>query len=115
LSFLAAHEPMGADCRGGGGHLAPHLENALTVLLGTPTGWKGCLDAPERVVDEIAGAPDHYPAPLTDALRWSREPRELADHLWVDEPTLRTRMASLDPIEVAEPEHQLEDEWLWLP
>ncbi len=52
---------------------------------------------------------------LVDALRWSQHPREIADRLWVDEPTLHTRMATLDPIETAELEHDLEDQWLWIP
>lgn len=52
---------------------------------------------------------------LVDALRWSRDPAELADHLWVDNPTLQVRMQHLDPLEVAELEHHLEDQWLWIP
>lgn len=54
-------------------------------------------------------------AALAEALRWTREPTELADHLWVDHPTLRVRMENLDPVEVAELEHHLEDQWLWIP
>lgn len=54
-------------------------------------------------------------AALAEALRWTREPAELADHLWVDQPTLRARMENLDPLEVAELEHHLEDQWLWIP
>lgn len=49
---------------------------------------------------------------LTDALLWTREPRELADALWVDYPTLQVRMDHLDPIEVAELEHNVEDRWI---
>lgn len=54
---------------------------------------------------------------LLDALRASssRCAAELADHLWVDRPMLAARMADLDPIEVAELEHYLEDQWLWIP
>ena len=52
---------------------------------------------------------------LVEALRWTREPNELADQLWVDQPTLRTRMSHLDPVEIAELEHHLEDQWLWIP
>ena len=50
---------------------------------------------------------------LADALRWTREPDQLADALWVDVPTLRARMDGLDPVEVAELEHRLGD--LWIP
>jgi hypothetical protein len=54
---------------------------------------------------------------LLDALRASssRCAAELADHLWVDQPMLAARMDALDPIEVAELEHHLEDQWLWIP
>lgn len=69
----------------------------------------------ERIVDEIAARRLITFDALTDGLRWSRQPRELAEHLWVDEPTLQTRMNTLDPIEVAELEHHLEDQWLWIP
>lgn len=69
----------------------------------------------ERVVDEIAARRLITLPALTDGLRWSRHPRELAEHLWVDEPTLQTRMATLDPVEVAELEHALNGDWLWIP
>lgn len=69
----------------------------------------------ERIVDEIASRRLITLPSLVDALRWSRHPRELADQLWVDEPTLQTRMVTLDPIEVAELEHRLEDGWRWIP
>lgn len=38
---------------------------------------------------------------LGDALAWSREPHEAAELLWVDVPTLRARLASLEPAERA--------------
>ncbi|MGA5467141.1 hypothetical protein [Mycobacterium sp. NPDC050041] len=69
----------------------------------------------ERLVDEIAARRLITTPALVDALRWTRHPAELADHLWVDEPTLQTRMTTLDPLEVAELEHHLEDQWLWIP
>lgn len=69
----------------------------------------------ERIVDEIAARRLITAPALVDALRWTRHPRELADSLWVDEPTLQTRMTTLDPVEVAELEHHLEDSWLWIP
>lgn len=66
-------------------------------------------------MDEIAARRVITMPALVDGLRWSRQPREIADHLWVDEPTLQTRIATLDPLEVAEVEHHLEDQWLWIP
>lgn len=52
---------------------------------------------------------------LADALRWTRDEHQLADALWVDRPTLRARMGSLDPVEVAELENRLNGDWLWIP
>jgi hypothetical protein len=69
----------------------------------------------ERIVDEIAARRLITVPALADGLAWTRHPRELAEHLWVDEPTLQTRMATLDPVEVAQLEHRLEDQWLWIP
>lgn len=69
----------------------------------------------ELIVDEIAARRLITTPALIDALRWTRHARELAEHLWVDEPTLHTRMTTLDPLEVAEIEHYLEDQWLWIP
>jgi hypothetical protein len=69
----------------------------------------------ERTVDRLAAQRLITLPALADALRWTRQPHELAEQLWVDEPTLRTRMETLDPLETAELEHQLGDEWLWIP
>ncbi|UGU31367.1 hypothetical protein LT350_33645 [Mycolicibacterium smegmatis] len=69
----------------------------------------------EQIVDEIAARRLITFGQLVDGLRWSRQPRELAEHLWVDEPTLNTRMATLDPVEVADLEHELDGDWLWIP
>jgi hypothetical protein len=41
----------------------------------------------ELAVDDIASQRLITLAALVDGLRWTHEPRELADHLWVDEPT----------------------------
>lgn len=69
----------------------------------------------ERIVDELA-ARTLVPLPgLIEALRWTRDTRELAEELWTDVHTVTTRMATLDPLEVAELEHHLEDQWLWIP
>lgn len=69
----------------------------------------------ELAVDDIASRRLIPLDALVDGLRWTRQPRELAEHLWVDEPTLDARMRNLDPIEVAQLEHHLEDQWLWIP
>lgn len=69
----------------------------------------------EQLVDEIAARRLITTPALVDALRWTRDPHQLAEHLWVDDPTLNTRMTTLDPLEVAELEHHLEDQWLWIP
>lgn len=75
----------------------------------------GAAAREERIVDEIASRRLITIPSLIDGLRWTRHPRELAEHLWVDEPTLQTRMATLDPLEVSQLEHELEDRWLWIP
>jgi hypothetical protein len=69
----------------------------------------------ERQVDEIAARRLITTEALVDGLRWTRQLDDLAEHLWVDRPTLNVRMATLDPLEVAELEHHLEDQWLWIP
>lgn len=69
----------------------------------------------EQIVDEITARRLITVPQLAEGLRWSREPRELAEHLWVDQPTLQTRMATLDPVEVADLEHDLDGDWLWIP
>lgn len=69
----------------------------------------------ERHVDEIAARRLITTEALVDGLRWTRQLDDLAEHLWVDRPTLNVRMATLDPLEVAELEHHLEDQWLWIP
>ena len=69
----------------------------------------------ERIVDVIAARRLIPITALIDAYRWcpAGHPAELAEELWVDIPTLRTRMATLDPFEVAELEHHLNGEWQW--
>lgn len=69
----------------------------------------------EQIVDEIAARRLITLQALAEALRWTRHPRELAEQLWVDEPTLHTRMGTLDPLEVAELEHHTDGDWLWIP
>jgi hypothetical protein len=54
-----------------------------------PTDPRGAARE-ERILDEIAARRLITMPALVDGLRWSRQPREIADHLWVDEPTLQT-------------------------
>ncbi|MEJ9078803.1 hypothetical protein WKY82_10310 [Gordonia malaquae] len=53
---------------------------------------------------------------LADAFRWLREPglTDLAEHLWVDEPTAQCRMDHLDPLEVAQIEAACDGDWSWI-
>lgn len=90
-------------------HELVHVERGVLPLRGLAAVRE------ERAVDEISARRLITLAALIEGLRWTRELRELAEHLWVDEPTLQTRMNTLDPIEVAELEHHLEDQWLWIP
>lgn len=69
----------------------------------------------ERIVDELAARRLIELPDLIDGLKWTQDLAELADALWVDMPTLRTRMSTLGPLETAELEHELGDEWLWIP
>ncbi len=68
--------------------------------------------AEERAVDRIAARRLITLPSLLDGLRWTQRLPELAEHLWVDEPTLRTRLDTLDPIEVAHLEHELDGQWM---
>jgi len=87
-------------------HEVVHLERGAV-----PTDPRGHARE-ERVVSRIAARRLITIADLADGLKWTRDRSELAEHLWVDVPTLNARMESLDPIEVAELEHALEDEWI---
>jgi hypothetical protein len=69
----------------------------------------------ERVVDEIASRRLITLGALVDGLRWTRHSRELAELLWVDEPTLHARMNAFDPTERAELAYHFGDDWLWIP
>lgn len=69
----------------------------------------------ERIVDELA-ARKLIPLPaLVSAMRSGDDPHQLAETLWTDVHTVKVRLATLDPIETAELEHALGDEWLWIP
>lgn len=65
----------------------------------------------ERIVDELAARRLIPIDKLIDALRWSQNPAEVAEILWTTERTVKCRMASLDPVEVAELEYQLDGRW----
>lgn len=91
--------------------LAHELEHLRRGLAGAPYRARE-----ERTVDQLAARRLITLPDLVDGLRVHRDdPAQLADHLWVDGPTLSTRMATLDQIEVAELENALADEWLWIP
>lgn len=65
----------------------------------------------ERICDELAARELISIGALIDAFRWTQDPRSLASHLWVDHHTLAVRLGTLDPIEVAELEHETNGAW----
>jgi hypothetical protein len=87
-------------------HEIGHLERGIT-----PLDERG-LAREERIVTELAARRLITLDDLVAALRWTREPAELADALWVDVPTLKARMGCLDPIEVAQLENELDGMWI---
>lgn len=87
----------------------------LHIERGLPPSEPRGLAREEKLVSEIAARRLITITDLIDALRWTREPTELADALWVDTDTLKARMSGLDPVEVAELENRLDGEWLWIP
>lgn len=66
----------------------------------------------ERIVDQIAARRLIPIAKLVDAMKWSRHPAELAEALWTTPRMVECRLNSLDPIEVAQLEHQLDGDWI---
>lgn len=90
-------------------HELLHLERGPV-----PTDRRG-HDREERTVSLLAARRLITLDALGDALRWTRDPEQLAEALWVDVPTLYARMGALDPVEVAELENRLDGEWLWIP
>jgi hypothetical protein len=87
-------------------HELLHIERGLP-----PTDPRG-LAREEKIVSALAARRLIALPDLIEALKWTREPAELADALWVDTDTVRARMNSLDPIEVAQLEHALEGQWI---
>lgn len=65
----------------------------------------------ENIVDQIAARRLIPLDDLIDALRWSQQPAELAEILWTTERTVKCRMETLDPVEVAELEYRLDGRW----
>jgi hypothetical protein len=90
-------------------HEIVHLERGPVPA--DPAG----LAREERVVSQLAARRLIPIDQLTAALAWTRDPHQLADELWVDLPTLYARMGALDAVEVAELEHRLDGQWLWIP
>jgi hypothetical protein len=86
-------------------HEIGHLERGIA-----PTN-PIALVKEERAVSRLAAKRLITIDALTEALRWTREPHQLAEALWVDIPTLEARMQSLDPIEVAQLENELDGQW----
>lgn len=88
-------------------HELQHAERGLSAL--------ATRAREERIVDELAARQLITLPNLINALRISREPHQIADELWTDVHTVQVRLNTLDPIEVAEIEHTLEGDWLWIP
>lgn len=65
----------------------------------------------ERICDELAARELITLGQLIDGFRWTQDPVLLAKHLWVDRSTLRVRLDTLDPVEVAELEHETNGAW----
>lgn len=59
----------------------------------------GCEAAEERVVDDLAARRLISLEALVDGMVWCYGEAELAEHLWVDLPTLVTRLRNLSPAE----------------
>ena len=90
-----------AERRATPAHEIAHLER----------GDRGHSPVEERIVSLIAARRLIPLDRLADALRWSYNLTELADELWVDEPTVRCRLDGLDPVEVAQLHAELGDDW----
>lgn len=75
------------------------LEHERQHLLRGPDGQG---DAEEVAVEQATARTLIPLDELLDALRWSRHPREVADHCWVTMDVLACRMRHLHPSEAAE-------------
>lgn len=75
----------------------------------------GDIDWLEREADKWAARKLIQLAHLADALKWARNMEELAEELWVDMPTLETRLANLTPEESRYIFDQIERTEPWRP
>lgn len=79
-----------------------------------PISADPCLAAREEaVIDRIAARRLVSLRDLVEALMWSDNEHEVADELWVDVPTLRTRIADLAAAERREIEARLKASENW--
>ncbi|AXQ64758.1 IrrE-like protein [Gordonia phage CheeseTouch] len=69
--------------------------------------------AEERIVEQLTAKRLIEIDDLVDALRWHRHPTAevLADSLWVEPDTVRTRIGNLTPVELAHVENKLDLDW----
>jgi len=84
----------------------------LHIERGLPPADPRALAREEKIVARIAARRLITVDELIEAMRWTRDLHQLADALWVDTDTIKARMDSLDPIETAQLEHALEDQWI---
>jgi hypothetical protein len=77
-----------------------------------PTWSRHATVREERIVSELSARQLITLDQLIDALKWTQHPDELAEELWTDTPTVRCRLQTLDPIEVADLEHRLDGDWI---
>lgn len=70
-------------------HLSGDLEHVDPALAAAQE--RNCRDRAARVLITLSA--------LADAMRWSEHAEEIADQLWVDEPTLWDRIENLTPEE----------------
>lgn len=69
---------------------------------------RGWVEREERVVDELAARRLITLERLADAMVWAYDEHEMAEELWVDVATVRTRLATLRPDEAAHIEDRLD-------
>jgi hypothetical protein len=79
---------------------------------GVPRGSRHAVMREEQIVSELSARQLITLDRLVAALRWTQHPDELAEELWTDTPTVRCRLKTLDPIEVADLEHHLDGKWI---
>lgn len=87
------------------------LDHELQHLDRGPVLVPHLIPREELIVSELSARRLITLTGLVDALRWTHNASELAEELWTDIPTVRCRLNTLTPIEVAELEHRLGDDW----